>query len=408
VREGHARDMYNRQVVQGYEANLVAEARLEMDPRYGPWLNPPFYAWVFEPLAAMPYRQALAVFVIINLILLATSLYLLRSILVAIPRAQLAPWSFVLLPSQTSWTTLALLPLLLAISMPFMQAFGHQQNTFISLLILCVAVAQWRRRNAFAAGAIAALLAYKPQHAVLICLTIALCLGWRAAAGAGLTAFLLLLVSQLTLNGCIEDFLGKVPQIVHELQNDPRYNWGRQVTFQSFWRLLIQHDAGPASPIVSMLSWTFSGAVAAALGAAIVQYVRRRDAGASPDRLIAATIVCAPLIMPYYMDYDLVLLAVPAVLFASEWLADPDSITRGHWRLLWAWIALFAATYVNPGFARQFHFNLTVPVLAVLAALHIARCFQPDARWEFLRKTVKKQPRHLGANDAASDERSGS
>jgi len=62
--------------------------------------------------------------------------------------------------------------------------------------------------------------------------------------------------------------------------------------------------------------------------------------------------------------------------------------------LLWAWIALFAVTYVNPGFARQFHFNLTVPALAVLATLHLARCFRlPDGRWEFWRKTVKNQPR---------------
>jgi alpha-1,2-mannosyltransferase len=377
VREGHARSMYDRQIVQAYETQLIARGRLEMDPRYGPWLNPPFYAWIFEPLAAMPYRTALAVFVVFNLILLAASLYLLRTMLVDVPRAQLSPSSFLLLPSQTSWTTLALLPLLLATSMPFMQAFGHQQNTFISLLILCVAVMQWRQRNAFMAGAIAALLAYKPQHAVLICLAISLCLGWRAAAGAGFTALVLLVISQLTLNGCIEDFLTKVPQIVHELQADPRYNWGRQVTFQSFWRLLIQRDVpGPAWPMVSVLAWSCSAAVAAGVGAAIFQCVRHRHSGVSPDRLIAAIIICSPLIMPYYMDYDLVLLSVPAVLFAAEWLADPEAVTSEHWRLLWAWVALFAVTYINPGFARQFHFNLTVPALFVLAVLHISRCLR--------------------------------
>ena len=80
--------------------------------------------------------------------------------------------------------------------------------------------------------------------------------------------------------------------------------------------------------------------------------------------------------MPYYMDYDLVLLAVPAVLFAAEWLADPEAVTPDHWHLLWAWVALFAVTYINPGFARQFHFNLTVPALVVLAVLHISRCFR--------------------------------
>jgi hypothetical protein len=39
------------------------------------------------------------------------------------------------------------------------------------------------------------------------------------------------------------------------------------------------------------------------------------------DRLIAATICCTPLLVPFYFDYDLLLLAVPAVLLAAERLA---------------------------------------------------------------------------------------
>jgi len=63
------------------EARQIADANLDMDPRYGPWLNPPFYACVFVPLAKLPYRQALATFVIFNLLLLGVSFYLLRGIL---------------------------------------------------------------------------------------------------------------------------------------------------------------------------------------------------------------------------------------------------------------------------------------------------------------------------------------
>ena len=41
----------------------------------------------------------------------------------------------------------------------------------------------------------------------------------------------------------------------------------------------------------------------------------------SRDRGIAAAIVCTPLLTPFYFDYDLLLLSVPAVLFAAEVLA---------------------------------------------------------------------------------------
>ena len=63
VLKGHASAMYDRQSVFELEARQIADANLDMDPRYGPWLNPPFYAWVFVPLAKLPYRQALATFV---------------------------------------------------------------------------------------------------------------------------------------------------------------------------------------------------------------------------------------------------------------------------------------------------------------------------------------------------------
>jgi len=62
-----------------------------------------------------------------------------------------------------------------------------------------------------------------------------------------------------------------------------------------------------------------------------------------------------------------VLLVIPAVLFASEFLADPQGIIESDLYLIWAWVALFVVTYINPGFAREFHFNLTAVALSVLA-----------------------------------------
>jgi hypothetical protein len=168
----------------------------------------------------------------------------------------------------------------------------------------------------------------------------------------------------ITMPGCLHGFLHAMPPLVAALQRDSHYNWGRQVTFQSFWRLLIQGNSGGATwPIVRALAWVCSAGFALALLASALRWIRAKESNPSPDRLIAAVIVAAPLIMPYYMDYDLILLVIPAVLQARSWLDEPGSRSRADHVRLWAWVALFLATYVNPGFAREFHVNLTVLAL---------------------------------------------
>ncbi len=54
-------------------------------PALRPRLNPPFYAWVFVPLAAMPYRAVLAVFTATNLCILGLVFWMLRQFVVATP-----------------------------------------------------------------------------------------------------------------------------------------------------------------------------------------------------------------------------------------------------------------------------------------------------------------------------------
>ena len=93
----------------------------------------------------------------------------------------------------------------------------------------------------------------------------------------------------------------------------------------------------------------------------------RNRRSTSPDRLIAATIATMPLLMPYYLDYDLLLLALPAVLFAAEMIGT-NTITR---RDLWI-IRLFAGLFVLlmvPSLTRYLAFSLVVPCLVAIAIL---------------------------------------
>ena len=137
--------MYDRDAMSAVEFRVIRDADLEIDHRYGPWLNPPFYAWVFAPLSALPYRQAAALFLGINLLLITTSLILLAK-KVAVPVLDPAG---AIHSSRLDWKTTLLVPVLILLPLPFWQAMGHQQNTFISLLLLVLAVVAWQQGKPF-------------------------------------------------------------------------------------------------------------------------------------------------------------------------------------------------------------------------------------------------------------------
>ena len=373
IRQGNAQGMYHRAAMETFEAHTIDSAKLGMEKRYGAWLNPPFFAWVFVPLSVLRYRTALWLFVCLNAVLLCASILLLRKMLVLDARRSLPLSAHQSIPAAI-W---GLIPLLLVVAYPTLQATGHQQNTFISLLLLCGSVALVRRGATFCAGLVAGLLFFKPQLAVVVAVALAILFGWRALAGMALTGLALLLITLITLPGCLSEFRGELPLIVHYLQQEAPYHWGRQVTFQSFWRILIQgHEPAETLPIVRLLTWACSAGFLAALAWPAIQNMRRPGGAIERDRLLSAAIVTMPLVMPYYMDYDLVLLAVPAVLLAREWVtskAEPQS--RSDRWLLAAWVIFYVATFANPALAEQTRINLTVLALACVAGLSIARCY---------------------------------
>ena len=79
-----------------------------------------------------------------------------------------------------------------------------------------------------------------------------------------------------------------------------------------------------------------------------------------------------PLLMPYYMDYDLSLLAVAAVLCAA------DAIRNGFdGAVLTAWIVFYAIAELNPAIAGATRFIPAVPALAILSVVLIRKASQP-------------------------------
>lgn len=383
VREGRADELYDLRAVETFQRDLMAREGLEVRKSFGPYWNPPFYAWVFVPLAAMPYSTALNVWVGINLAALFAAIALLVQIMQNAEcrmqneiRAPLAHSALCTPRSALPFAIWGLVPLLVLTSMPFLQALSHGQNTFTSLLILTTVVALWRGKRAMLAGIVAGLLFYKPQLGAIIAMILVIDLGWKALAGLCVTGAVLAGATLITLPGTIATYLHQLPINVREFQVLNPYLWSRHATFKAFWRLLFQGEGpGEMWGIGAGLAMLCIGVFGIALVAAAVRtrWKQTGNDGTSRDRLISATICTMPLLMPFYFDYDLMLLAVPCVLFTAEMLNT--GATRDNRWLVRGWMLLAAWMLINPGLSRTIRVNGDVILLAGISAMMIGRMF---------------------------------
>lgn len=356
LRDGRAHELYDLATISTFQHELAAREGIRLGRTdLAPYWNPPFYAWTFVPLSTMTYRAAWSAWLAVNLAAAAGAVVLLVR----------------MLPGD--WRTRGLVPLLLVTSLPFIEALGHGQNTCTSLLLLAATVTRWRSGRTFAAGATCGLLFYKPQLGAVLAAALVLTAGLRPLCGLAVTGALLLSVNLLTLPGTLDDFLHRLPANISFMQIDRPYLWDRHVTLKAFWRLLIQGYETGEMTLLARALWLATATALAGSLALILWKLRRAGDALSRDRAIAATIVCMPLLMPFYFDYDLLLLAAPAVLVARE-RASGQGVVGG--RLVALWIVLAGWLVVNGAIAKLTHVNGTVLLLIALAAVLLRRAWR--------------------------------
>jgi hypothetical protein len=247
--------------------------------------------------------------------------------------------------------------------MPFIQAIGHAQNTCASLLLLAATVALWRAERAVWAGVVGGMLFYKPQLAAVVAGVMAVDLGWAAVAGLAITGVALLAITAVALPGSLGDWLHRLPANVRFMQVEHAYLWDRHVTIKAFWRLLLQGTAaGAPRTLTTVLTDLTVAVIAAPLAWAALRARGDRD---RRDRLIGATVAAMPLLMPFYFDYDLLLLAVPATLYAAD-------RHRQRW-LTAGWVVLYAWMFINAPVASRAHFGGAAVLLAGVTLVSIHR-----------------------------------
>ena len=342
ARAGRFSALYELSTVRALEQDIAFTAGIDPGASVGPWWNPPIYAWVFAPLSGLPFGKALLIWTGINLAAAAVAVCLLGR-------------------TMASRSDRVLTALLVLGSAPFLQSITHGQNSAISLLLVTIAALAWRAGRTFTASICLGLLMYKPQLAAVLAIVLILHRGWRAGAGLVYVGLVILLLTTATMPGALSDYLYRLPQNLRFIQIDQTYLWERHVTLKAFWRLLLQgRDPGETTAWVHAM--TIVTAAPLVLGLTFAA-LRAKSSGA----LIAATIVTAPLLMPFYFDYDLLLLAVAA--------ATTTTVDRKTFAL---WVALYLWLYVNPYVAGLMRVNLTVPLLWGLAATLIAAAIRGE------------------------------
>jgi alpha-1,2-mannosyltransferase len=365
---GQFEKLYDIEAVKTLEQQTGRKYGLSLGDSYGPYWNPPFYAWIFAPLSRLPYPTALLVWTLFNVTCFLVALYLICNLL--------APCGYTLITAKIPWHVWGLVPLLLTFSMPVIQALSHGQNSMTSLLLLAATVTAWRNERAILAGLVGGLLFYKPQLGAIVAVLLIITLGSRALLGLAITGLLLTIVTVITMPGALLNFLTRLPANVRFMQVDHAYVWERHVTLKAFWRLLLQgRSAGGSALLVTSLTGVTCLAIACSLCVVIHHYMRSVRTGEKLDRIIAATIVSMPLLMPFYFDYDLMLLAIPAALFAGEQFRFPGQAAE-RW-IIRVGIVMYLWMFISPGIAAKTHFNGTIPLLATLAAMLIRRASQP-------------------------------
>ena len=294
-----------------------------------PFFYPPTYLLICWPLAAAPYLTALAIW-------LAVTGFAYQAVIRRIGEG-----------------AVGLVPVL-AFPAVFV-AVGHGQNALLTTAILGAAALSLDRRP-IAAGVLLGLLAFKPHLAVVAPLALIAAGRWRALAAAAVTACALALVSLGAFGlDAWKAFIAAAPAAKAVLDDKLMDVEKLQSVFGAV-RLL----GGGAS-----LAYVAQALVGLPVIGILLLLARNKALSGEAVGALVAT--AAALTSPYFLDYDLALLAIPLAWATAQGL-------KGGFLPWEKSILIFA--FALPAFSRVIAFAFGVP----LAPLAVGLLFWAVAR----------------------------
>ncbi|MFC0241911.1 glycosyltransferase family 87 protein [Rhodopseudomonas telluris] len=325
--EGRAGEVYSPAAHYAREQQLFGP-----DTPYYSWLYPPFFLLVATPLALLPYWLALAVWQ-------AAGFALYLTVIGAILRRARAREAIASL-----W-----LPVAAAFPAVFIN-LGHGQNGFLTAGLLGAALCLLRPQPILS-GILFALLAYKPQFALVIPLALLAAGRWRTIASATLTVAALVAAATLAFGPDIWAGFAASTEMSRKLlleQGDVGFE-----KLQSAFAAVRMWGGGIA------LAYGVQGALSAAvIGGTVWAWRVPCDDAVRSALLVLATLLASP----HTLDYDLMLLG-PAIAFMVR-----AGISGGFRRYE---ISLMAAAWLTPLLARSIAGTTAIPLgLSVSIALY--------------------------------------
>ncbi len=280
---GQTDQLYDLQASRSiqHDADLLG-FRWQKD-RYFPMVYPPFYYLLCSPMAALPYKTAALVWLALMTLSLAVSLVLLCRLLNGKPFVAAFCLCF---------------PVVISLS-------TGQKGTLL-LLIFTIAIWLLRDRKLFAAGAVFALIAFKPHLAIPLGLVMVWKRQWRFLAGCAVTlSMLLALCATLGIDTCTA-YINVCFGLGDYVQTS---GYHLEQGF-SFWSALQLAINSPAITKIFLVLATVSVLCA-------LFFVFQGEFDPTSDRFLfqfAALIVGTMLIAPHFYTYDLTILILPATL----------------------------------------------------------------------------------------------
>jgi len=276
--KGQATGIYN-EAIHGHIQRTLSGCDAEHIACYIAWLYPPVFVGVAYLLSFIPYVGSLILYLVGGF---AGYIAALR---------RLAPSA----------------PTLMVIAFPgvFIN-LCHAQNGFISAALLGAGLSQLEKRP-WLAGVWLGLLAYKPQFFILIPILLAVGRHGRACLGAVGTVSATVLLSWAAFGPEVWGaYLSGAGTVQHVYLETGIIGWHK---LQSVFAMAVGWG-GSLSTAYALQ------AVAATLAFAAAAWIWYRR---ETPLVLRASALCAAmfLITPYSMDYDLVILAVPLVLWVS-------------------------------------------------------------------------------------------
>ena len=266
------------------------------------YISPPFVAYVYAPLAALPYEVAAALWTMLTIGLLIVDLRLLWPLVANLHRYR---FRAVLLIVFSSW--------------PVIELLADGQDAAVSLLVLLGGLHLLRARRDLTAGALLGLGAFKPQLFLLIPLLLLLQRRWRALTGWLAVSMVLLAASALLLGPAgIHSYVVLITSTTFRQAIFATLGWKMQSVL-AFVSALVGSPSGLAVTAI----WA---GVDAVLLVAFVRTARRvREGVHELELLYALAVLTGAMVSPYFFMYDCVILVRPALLLLNHAPSRPAS-----------------------------------------------------------------------------------